>query len=204
MAAHEMGETASLLPFAPIGQSEVSSALDTLVLAFISDPVERWLYPEPHRYLMQFPRFLSAFAGRAFAEQTAWKLGECAAVALWLPPGTGPDGDAIVNVLAETVPPDKHADTFATLEQMDDAHPAYPHWYLPWFGVDGALQGRGLGGRLMEHCLKLVDASHSPAYLETPNPRTIAFYERHGFEVVGVAQAGACPPVTLMHRASRA
>ncbi len=54
---------------------------------------------------------------------------------------------------------------------------------------------------MMSHCLRIVDASHEPAYLETPNPRTIPFYERFGFEVVGVAQAGACPPVTLMHRA---
>ena len=56
---------------------------------------------------------------------------------------------------------------------------------------DAALQGRGLGGQLMEHCLRIVDASHRPAYLEAPNPHTIPFCERHGFEVVGVAQAGA-------------
>jgi hypothetical protein len=42
-----------------------------------------------------------------------------------------------------------------------------------------------------------------PAFLETPNPRTIPFYERHGFEVTSVAQAGACPPVTSMLRAAR-
>lgn len=55
----------------------------------------------------------------------------------------------------------------------------------------------------MEHCLGIVDASRRPAYLETPNPRTVPFYERHGFEVVGVAQAGACPPVTFMSRPAR-
>ena len=53
----------------------------------------------------------------------------------------------------------------------------------------------------MEPCLSIVDASHLPAYLETPNPRTIPFYERHGFEVVGEARAGACPPVAFMARA---
>ena len=35
-------------------------------------------------------------------------------------------------------------DTFAVLGQVDAAHPAYSHWYLPWFAVDTALQGRGL------------------------------------------------------------
>jgi GNAT superfamily N-acetyltransferase len=85
---------------------------------------------------------------------------------------------------------------------MDEAHPAYPHWYLPWFGTDPAEQGRGRGSALMSHCLDVVDADRLPTYLETPNPRTIPFYQRHGFEVVGTAQAGACPPLTLMLRAA--
>jgi GNAT superfamily N-acetyltransferase len=98
------------------------------------------------------------------------------------------------------VSPDKHDDMFSVLDQMDRAHPTFPHWYLPWFGVRPELQGGGLGGRLLEDCLRVVDESRLPAYLETPNPRTIPFYERHGFETVSVAVAGACPPVTSMLR----
>jgi len=45
-----------------------------------------------------------------------------------------------------------------------------------------------------------VDADHSPAFLETPNPRTLPFYERHGFRVTSVSQAGAYPPMTSMLR----
>jgi len=178
-------------------------AYRTLVSAFTDDPVERWLYPALPEYLTHFPTFLAAFGGRAFDEQTVWCLGDCSAVALWLPPGAEPDGDAIGAVLEETVSPGKHGDTFAVLDQMDAAHPTYPHWYLPWFGVDSDLHGRGLGGELMQQCLELVDESHLPAYLETPNPRTLTFYRRHGFEETGTAQAGACPPITFMLRAAR-
>lgn len=103
----------------------------------------------------------------------------------------------------ETVAADKHDDTFAVLGQMDAAHPTYRHWYLPWFAVDTALQGMGLGGQLMAPCLQIVDDTHLPACLETPNPRTIPFYQRHGFEVTGEAQAGTCPPITFMLRAPR-
>jgi ribosomal protein S18 acetylase RimI-like enzyme len=173
------------------------------VVAFAADPVERWLYPEPGQYLECFPRFLAAFGGRAFDAQAVWRLGGFSAIALWLPPGIEADGDAITAVLADSVSSDKHADMFAVLSQMEAAHPSYPHWYLPWFGVDTALQGRGLGGELMKPCLARVDDSHLPAYLETPNPRTIAFYQRAGFEVTGEAQAGDCPPVTFMLRAPR-
>jgi RimJ/RimL family protein N-acetyltransferase len=39
--------------------------------------------------------------------------------------------------------------------------------------------------------------------MDHPNPRTIAFYKRLGFEVTGEAQAGTCPPITSMLRAAR-
>ena len=193
----------STLSFSAVGESEQARVFATLVLAFAADPVERWLYPEPQQYLTHFPRFLAAFGGKKFAEQNMWSLGEFSAVALWLPPGTEADGDAITTSLAETVAADKHDDMFDVLGQMDTAHPAYPHWYLPWFAVDTALQGRGLGSQLMGPCLQIVDATHLPAYLETPNPRAISFYQRHGFEVTGEAQAGTCPPMTFMLRAAQ-
>jgi GNAT superfamily N-acetyltransferase len=193
----------SVRVFSPARVEEQPEAFATLVSAFMEDPVERWLFPDTDHYLTQFPHFLAAFGGRAFEEQTVWKIGEMAGVALWLPPGAEPDGDAIVAVLSEHVASDQHADMFSVLEQMDAAHPRYPHWYLPWFGVQSPLQGQGLGGQLMSGCLAIVDESHLPAYLETPNPRTVAFYERHGFNVTGEARAGACPAVTCMRRDGR-
>jgi ribosomal protein S18 acetylase RimI-like enzyme len=197
------GALMSALSVSALGEAERERAYATLVLAFAADPVERWLYPQPWQYLSHFPRFLAAFGGRAFAARTAWSLGQSAAVALWLPPGTEADGDAVTTSLAQTVATDKHHDMFAVLGQMDAAHPRYPHWYLPWFAVDIALQGTGLGTQLMEHCLRVVDATPQPAYLETPNPCSISLYQRHGFEVTGQAQAGTCPPITFMLRAAR-
>ena len=113
----------SALSFSAVSESEQERVYATLVLAFAADPVERWLYPEPQRYLSHFPRFLAAFGGAAFTERTVWSLGEFSAVALWLPPGAGADGDAITTALAETVAADKQDDTFAVLGQMDAAHP---------------------------------------------------------------------------------
>jgi ribosomal protein S18 acetylase RimI-like enzyme len=93
-----------------------------------------------------------------------------------------------------------HDDLFAVLGQMAKAHPSYPYWYLPWFGVDASRQGSGLGGQLLANCLAVVDAAHLPAYLESTNPRNVPFYERHGFEVTGTAQAGSSPSIVLMAR----
>jgi ribosomal protein S18 acetylase RimI-like enzyme len=132
-----------------------------------------------------------------------WTLGDFAAAAMWIPPGAEPDTAAIVAVLTDCVFPEQRQDTFVVLEQMDRAHPTYTHWYLPWLGVDSPQRGTGLGGELLKQCLAIVDADHLPAFLETPNPRTIPFYQRHGFKVTSVAQAGACPPVTSMIRAAQ-
>jgi ribosomal protein S18 acetylase RimI-like enzyme len=186
-----------------VDQREQDRVMATVVAAFISDPVERWLWRDAWRYLTHFPTFVAAFGSAAFAEDAVSTLDDVAAVALWIPPGVAPDGDRIVTVLRNTVPAAQHADTFAVLEQMDRAHPTRPHWYLPWLAVDPCRQHAGLGSRLLASGLARVDADHLPAYLETPNPRTVPLYERHGFDVVGTSQAGECPPITSMLRAAQ-
>jgi GNAT superfamily N-acetyltransferase len=174
--------------------------LATLMSAFRADPVERWLYPANIEYDKHFPKFLAAFGGQAFVHDAVWRLDDFAAVALWLPPEAEPDGDEIVRVLMTTVDQSRHGDTMVAIEQMDAAHPRVPHWYLPWFGVVATLQGTGLGSTLLTRSLQAVDETGLPAYLETPNPRTIAFYERHGFQVTGATRTEDCPPITFMLR----
>jgi ribosomal protein S18 acetylase RimI-like enzyme len=178
---------------------DVTPAIATIVAAFADDPVERWLYPEKADYLEHFPRFVEAFAGAGMVSAVE----DFAAVAVWLPPGAEPDGDAIGAVYTATVDAAKHDDVFAVAAQMDDAHPRFAHWYLPWLAVRPERQGAGLGAALLSEGLERVDADGLPAYLETPNPRTIPLYERHGFGVTAVAQAGECPPVTCMLRTAR-
>ena len=161
------------------------------------------MYPTSAEYESHFPEFVAAFAGEAFRRETVWHLGEFGAVAVWLPPDCEPDGDAIVAVLQASVPAGKHEALFSVLEQMDAVHPTCSHWYLPWLGVDPGRQRMGLGGELLRGCLETVDADRLPAFLETPNPSTIPFYERHGFRAIGAARAGDCPPVTSMLRTAR-
>jgi len=179
------------------------AALRTLVAAFENDPLERWMYPTSEQYQQCFPRFLMALGGRAFEAGTAWGTSDLSAIALWLPPSMDPDGEAIAAVLTETVSPDKHPDLQLLADEIARFPPDYPHWYLAWFGVEPATQGVGVGSRLMELCLKFVDADHRPAYLESSNPRNVSFYERHGFVVIGRTQVGSSPPLTFMLRSGR-
>jgi len=186
-----------------VSEVERERAIGTLVLAFTADPFVRWIYPEASQYLSRFPEALQIFGGVAFGQGGVWQLGDFAAVALWLPPGIEPGGDATVALFQATVDSQKFNDLLGVFGQMEEAHPAMPHWYLPWFGVDCALQGQGLGSRLMTPCLEIVDREHLPAYLDSTNPRNVPFYERHGFEVTGQWQAGDSPPIISMLREPR-
>jgi GNAT superfamily N-acetyltransferase len=188
---------------ANVDETQRERVIGTLVLAFAADPFLRWIYPEPAQYLVHFPPALDAFGGAAFAEDTVWRLGDFAAVALWMRPGVEPDGEATVAHFLATVAPEKIDDLMAVFAQMDEAHPTRRHWYLPWFGVDCALQAQGLGSELMRPSLEIVDGDHLPAYLDSTNPRNISFYQRHGFSVTGEWRAGTSPPIISMLRDPR-
>ena len=183
--------------------SETEQAVAVIVLAFSTDPVARWSYPDPHQYLRHFPAIVRAFGGKAFEHGTGYHVGGFAGAALWLPPGIHADEEALAAVLKESVAGERQAAVFAVLEQMGRHHPREPHWYLPLVGVDPVHQRKGHGSALLQHALRQCDQDHVPAYLESTNPANIPLYERHGFEVLATIQVGSSPPIFPMLRAAR-
>ena len=193
-------ETTDARKIVKVAQADSRRAIETIVMAFGADPVIRWFYSEPWRYLTHYGDFVETFGGQAFGEGSAWTLGNFDATAIWLSPASKLDDEAIVNHLESTVAAENIADLLEVLGQMGAAHPPMPHWYLAWLGVDAAMQGRGFGDELMAQCLEVIDSDNAPCYLDNTNPVNVPFYERHGFRVVGESQAGACPPLIGMLR----
>jgi ribosomal protein S18 acetylase RimI-like enzyme len=176
-------------------------AIATITMAFSNDPVVRWVFRDANQYLTYWPQFVKVFGGDALTKGTADSVDDCGGVALWLPPGVGPDGEALVAIAAAAVSAAEQDEVFAFLGQMDEFHPNEPHWYLPLMGVDVTRQGRGYGSALLRHALvERCDRDRLPAYLEATNPLNKALYERHGFEELGVIQAGGSPPMWPMLR----
>ena len=184
-------------------QENRESAIAALLLAFATDPVVRWMYPGAHEYRTFFPRFARAFGGQAFATKTAHCVEGFHGTALWLPPGVMPDEAVLGPLLQETVAPDRQGEVFSLLEQMAACHPGKPHWYLPLLGVDARYQRRGFGSALLDHMLSSLDREDATAYLESTNPKNLSLYERHGFSLCGVIQAGSSPDLFAMVRAPR-
>lgn len=187
-------------------QSSVSPATDedravaTITMAFSSDPVARWFLPEANRFLTYWPQVLRALGGAAFAEGTADSIDDFGGVALWLPPGVAQDEGTMGAITAEAVPVADQGDVFGVMEQMDEFHLTEPHWYLPFIGVDVTKQARGYGSALLRHALERCDRDQLPAYLDATSPLNKRLYERHGFEALGVIQAGTSPPMWPMQR----
>jgi ribosomal protein S18 acetylase RimI-like enzyme len=185
-----------------VEQDERSWATSTLLLAFAADPIMRWLWPEPHAYLEHFPELLRAFGGRAFDNRSADASADFRGAALWLPPGVGPDDEALETLARDRVAEGIRSELDEIFELMSQAVPAAPHWHLAFVGVDPFSHGQGIGAALVTHALRRVDESGAEAYLESTNPRNISLYERHGFEVSGEIRVGAAPPMYPMVRPS--
>jgi GNAT superfamily N-acetyltransferase len=182
--------------------ADTESVVSTVVMAFSADPAARWLYPDPHQYLRDFPPFVRAFGGMSIPSGTAYHV-DGQAAALWLAPDVHPDEEELIRLLKHTTPPDMEEEVLSVFAQMGAYHPDRPHWYLPMIGVDLPYQSRGLGSALMRHALDACDRDGTLAYLESTNPRNISLYRRHGFEALGTIQLGSCPPIVPMVRKPR-
>jgi ribosomal protein S18 acetylase RimI-like enzyme len=178
-------------------------ATAALVTAFSTDPIIRWLYPDPDRYLRFFPQLVELLGGDAFAAGTAEVSADHSGVALCVAPDVVPDDDALVALFDESVGSSRSHAALGMLELVAAHHPQTPVWYLPFIGVDPLVQGRGVGGRLLAAGLARANRDGLPAYLEASTPRNRALYQRHGFHVVGELRAADSPPLWPMLRLPR-
>lgn len=181
-------------------QSNQEQAIAVILLAFATDPMTRWIYPDPHQYLQHFREVVRLFGGNAFEQGTAYYTDNFSGVALWLPPNVHPREKETMSLLEQTVPGQNQENVFAVLEKMGRYHPDEPHWYLPMIGVDPGQQGKGYGSALMQHALSRCDRENKLAYLETSNERNVPLYKRYGFGLLEAFQIGSSPEVFPMLR----
>ena len=63
-----------------------NALISTIIAAFLTDPVARWLSPEAHQYFSRMDEFVDAFGGASFAHGSAYYVDGFRGAALWLPP----------------------------------------------------------------------------------------------------------------------
>jgi ribosomal protein S18 acetylase RimI-like enzyme len=185
------------------GEAAFDHAIARLVLAFVTDPIARWMYDQPEVFLRHLPRMFRALGMSSFEAGGAHRTKDGTGVALWLPPGVDGEAEPLEVITRDSIPQERQADVGALFERTEAFRPTEPHWYLSLIGVETMQRGRGYGAALIRHALLQCDAAHLPAYLWSSNPQNISLYARHGFEIAGTIQVGSSPFIFPMLRAAR-
>ena len=173
-----------------LSSSECGRASRLLARAFAEDPIITWFLYGRLRRRIAFPAFFRAVleemlpSGHVYA---AHDDGNLIGVAAWLPPDAQ-EADAVARrsaarqrALVRILFPRASNGLFLGFAAMEQFHPAAPHWYLAFVGVEPTIQSHGIGRTLLAPVLKIADQTETRCYLETPFPRTHKFYERLGF-----------------------
>jgi GNAT superfamily N-acetyltransferase len=186
-------------------RTEIPAAVDVLARAFYADPVWGWAFPDPERRLEQHRAVWELVAKAALSYESAWLTGDCAAVALWIPPGKPelrPEDEERLEGLLRELLGDGATRVLDTFERFEAAHPsAEPHYYLSLLGTNPDQRGHGLGMGLLAATLERIDAEGAPAFLESSNPVNTPRYEGLGFAVCGEFElSDGGPSVTQMWR----
>ncbi|MFC4035846.1 GNAT family N-acetyltransferase [Streptomyces polygonati] len=166
-------------------ESDRDMVVGLLHKAFTPDAVSRWIFPDPDHLERRHGVLMAAFHDMALAEGHVDLTEDGSAVALWtsVPAGDHGDGDP-VGFRVAIDPDNERIEQIARLTNA--AHPTdRAHEYLMMIGVEPGLQGKGLGGDLINDALARCDRDGLPAYLEASSLRSRALYERLGFGFMG-------------------
>jgi GNAT superfamily N-acetyltransferase len=186
------------------------AVLETIATAFYNDPFWSWVFSDASQRAAQFRVWWKVFVDAAFRfDNWNWATENCGSIALWAPPGhkdlSDEDGTELVRLVVEFLDGDHRNDVLETLARFDGAHPHdVPHYYLSIVATHDDYRGHGYAEAMLAENLKVVDAEHMPAYLESSNPLNIKRYMRLGFEPIGeVFVPDGNPPITTMWRPER-
>jgi GNAT superfamily N-acetyltransferase len=189
-----------------IDPASTGRALGSVVEAFSTDPLLRWVWPDDDRYGQCAAGFFGLLLSLRSAGGEVWVADGGAAVARWDPPGGQhgqPAEDPWPAVNATYTQTERvRWETFNERLAVPSDAPA--HWYLGVLATDPRHQRRGLGGAVLGPVLAAADGSSTPAYLETASEKNLAFYGRLGFDVereVDLPEGG--PRCWLMRRPPR-
>ena len=164
-----------------------------LARAFDDDPYWSWVLPGESKRAGRLRWFMTVWVryGLRYGEVYVTKAAVEGA-AIWIPPGKYPL--SVVGMMLAGWHPaplkfgpaafGRYMSSTNYVERLHKRDVPPRHWYLMILGVDPPRQGQGVGGALIQPVLSRADAEGLLCYLETETAGNVAFYERHGFEVV--------------------
>lgn len=187
----------SPLHVAPLPAAQHADALVLLDQAFTDDPTLGWyLFAERPGYDARRRAYLSAYQqfhrGNRLPTLGAWQAERLVAVCYFSSGAQQPSSASLARI-GEEIRMHCGDDCLARLDQLltafdrhlDQADSAR----IEFIAVAQDLQGQGIGGALLNQCLRRLQAGgYTKVALETAAPRNLALYQRHGFAQSGRLQ----------------
>lgn len=195
----------------PLPPGRVRAASLLLTAAFADDGILSRFLPGRRGQQVAIPAFFAAILGEHLQTTYTASAGrELVGVAAWAPPDAQPRSFAAQLrarsrlLLVRALFPRSSQQLFAGFRELERLHPAEAHWHLAFAGVDPLRQGEGIGASLLQPVIARADRDGVLCYLETPFPRTRAFYRRLGFEIISTQRPFVdARPLDIMTRKPR-
>ena len=177
----------------PLSENDLLAAALGLAKAFQDDPLQTYVFPDPAERAARSPGHFAPLLryGLQFGEVLTTTR-PSAGAAVWLGPEAWevtPERAAAAGLddLPTIMGPAAAERFFSVLAAVDPYHHSHVpavHWYVMVVGVAPEAQGQGLGRALLQPIIDRADAAGQPCYLETTQPKNVAFYEHLGFRRV--------------------
>ena len=187
--------------------AEVQRVREVVGAAFATDPMFEWLFHEPagrdDATAAWIGLFVEAFALGGTVDVVRGADGKIVGAALWRLGGDDmpfPAAPSVGGLLVAVIGPELTMQRGGALGAFATNKPEPPFHYLQFLAVHPSAQGQGLGRVLLGHGLARAAAAGLPVYLESTNPRNLAFYhsmggtEIGGFTLQPEGQGEALPP----------
>ncbi len=178
---------------------QVGEASEMLAHAFQDDPAWEWVLPSARRRAALLPWLFRVNFEVTDAE--AWTTpGAVLGCARWIAPGpaqihVGPMLRALVATPVRLREATQRFFAYGrAVEAMRVGASPGPHWYLAGIGVEAAERRSGIGSALLGPGIEHSTADKVPCTLLTNNEDNVAFYGRHGFDVLGEGRTPAEGP----------
>lgn len=175
-------------------EADIEAVVRTISLAFVDDPVWSPALASLDGTSQHLATFWGFYVEAAMRYSTIRVLDDCAAVAVWIPPGGTELIESHEHILRDWagtyLGPELGAALFELGDRFDAAHPQQPpHAFLGLLATHPDHRGKGIGQELLAANLREWDRLDVPTYLESTNPKNNHRYERAGFEPIGAFEA---------------
>jgi GNAT superfamily N-acetyltransferase len=183
-----------------LGDSQIDVAGAVLARAFQNDPLMVYTIPDQGERARLLPEFYTRMARFGCIAGEVYTTADAInGAAVWLPPGVKWTRERVeaagLHELSKILGDEamgRFREVVGREAQARERDITAPYWYLLLLGVEPARQGRGLGGELMRPIMERAHSEGFACYLETEQPRNVAFYLKHGFEgIIDGETAGA-------------